>query len=606
MSIRSYNKDNLKRLGGTVAMTATEVDEHLDPLHFWTRHAQLVLVDLTVFRDGEAHAPTRGGRTWLGPFSGRPRLIEQLAPAVRELCEYAAPKTISQYRQSLRAWWRLFDAVESSALQPESVRVETVVDVTEVHRQRAYDGGMSRAVFQMFVLFLNLVRKSLGLTRLYWDAPEDPVPLRHLPPRWQIDQFRFHLKRSWFAALTRWERAEQLLAGEPPLNDREAGLLKNYHRFDATVTRTGSPRPSAEEIWGEMSCSTFDNRGYSVLQMLNGRYPNAYDIRVAFHLCLASTGWNPSTLLALDVDTNFIEPHPKDPTRYLMTGFKARSKSEQVTEGLRKSRGSPGGVIQELIARTAPLREKLRKDLKELRARLIKLAASGATQEELNATRKHVLRLEQGVKSPWLYVTPATDTIVWLDRNKTTHSRGLRGGRNSFLDDLVEEINAKQPADRQLSKLKASDFRDAFAEYAYQISGGTVLYVMKVLGHKHPTTTQIYLDNTLLNEESDRLYRSFSNSLWHEIRVHGRVDPTIVAKWSRDGTVTDTERARLNDYRSLRRSRIGVGCKDPTHPPKHIAPSFNADGKAMCGVQRCTLCLDHAVKQRPVSASVRR
>ncbi|MFG7159711.1 hypothetical protein ACGYU5_03685 [Burkholderia pseudomallei] len=599
MRIRNYKKDNLKEkaLPVEAVIASPELSKpESEPLRFWTRHAHSQPVDLTVFRDGQAHAPSgRGGNGWLGPFSGRPQLIAQLAPVFRELCEYAAPSTVSQYRLSLRTWWRIFDAVESSALQPDRIRVQTVVDISEVHRQHAHDQGMTRTVFQVFVQILNLVRKSLGLARLYWDAPEDSAPVRHLPPQWQIDQIRFHLKRNWFATLTRWERAEQLVAGEPPLSDTETGLLKNYRRFDATVTRTGSPRPRAEEIWGEMTPSTFNNRGYSIPLMLDGRYPNAHDIRVAFHLCLASTGWNPSTLLALDVDANFIEPHPKDPTRYLMTGFKARGKSEQVTEGLRKSRGSAGGIIQELITRTQPLREQLREDLEELREQYANLATSGATQEELNATRKQMLRLEQGVKSPWLYVTPARDVVVWLEQHKSTQARGLRGARNSFLDDLVEEINAKQPADRQLSKLRAGDFRDAFAAYAYRISGGMVLYVMKVLGHRHPTTTQIYLDNTLLNAESDRLYRSFSNSLWHEIRVHGRVDPTVIAKWSRDGTVTAAERARLDEYRSLRRSRIGVGCKDSTRPPKHIAPTFKADGKAMCDVHRCTLCLDNAV-----------
>src|SRR5690606_31634827 len=47
--------------------------------------------------------------------------------------------------------------------------------------------------------------------------------------------------------------------------------------------------------------------------------------------------------------------------------------------------------------------------------------------------------------------------------------------------------------------------------------------------------------------------------------------------------------------RSLMRSRIGVGCKDPTNPPKHIAPNFVPDGKAVCHVQRCLLCIEHAV-----------
>jgi hypothetical protein len=118
---------------------------------------------------------------------------------------------------------------------------------------------------------------------------------------------------------------------------------------------------------------------------------------------------------------------------------------------------------------------------------------------------------------------------------------------------------------------------------------------MKALGHKSLRSTQVYLDNTLLNEQSVKLYQAFSNAMWTEIKVHKRLDPTVIAKFSRDGEASDEQCQRLAMYRSLRRSRIGVGCKDPAHPPSHIAPNFRADGKALCHVQRCTLCLEHAV-----------
>ncbi|WP_374428008.1 hypothetical protein [Ideonella dechloratans] len=103
------------------------------------------------------------------------------------------------------------------------------------------------------------------------------------------------------------------------------------------------------------------------------------------------------------------------------------------------------------------------------------------------------------------------------------------------------------------------------------------------------------MDNTLLNDQSVKLYQTFSNAMWTEIKVHKRLDPTVIAKFSRDGEASDEQRQRLAMYRSLRRSRIGVGCKDPAHPPSHIAPNFRADGKALCHVHRCTLCLEHAV-----------
>jgi hypothetical protein len=52
--------------------------------------------------------------------------------------------------------------------------------------------------------------------------------------------------------------------------------------------------------------------------MLCGSYPDSFDIRVAFHLCMATTGWNPAVLLSLDVTTSIIEKHPKDPGRYIL------------------------------------------------------------------------------------------------------------------------------------------------------------------------------------------------------------------------------------------------------------------------------------------------
>lgn len=118
---------------------------------------------------------------------------------------------------------------------------------------------------------------------------------------------------------------------------------------------------------------------------------------------------------------------------------------------------------------------------------------------------------------------------------------------------------------------------------------------MKALGHRSISSIQGYLNNTLLNDEHKKLYITFSEALWSEIATHQRIDPTIIAHRSRYGSVSSEQRKRIEDYRTLMRSRVGVGCADPTNPPKRIAPDFIADGKAMCHIQRCTLCLENAV-----------
>jgi hypothetical protein len=593
MGIRQYKKDNLHALAAPLtpihAQENPEDSKSDSDLLFWTRHGKHpVLVNLTLFRDGEVQRSSAGG-SWSGSFTGRPMLIEQLAPALKALVEYASRQTVEKYLHALRVWWRILDTVDALGNKP----VESVADISELHRQCALDEGIDRLPFSNFVRLANLARLSKNIPQLHWFAPNRKITKRYLPPEWQTRAIRFKLKHEWFRALARWERAEQLMNGSKPAGPQEENLLQNYTRFQAAQSMTGGQIPRAEELWEELPGWKFTYQGYSITEMLRGFYPDAYDVRVAFHLCLANTGWNPSVLVDLDVSDDFLEPHPKDSTRYLMRGFKARGKSEQVTEGLFKSRGSAGMVIRHLVERTQPLRNQLNRLHSDLTAAYEKLKSQGAPEPELNIAKTEIIKVKRHARSVWLYVS-AQGGITSLD-SSSYHRRLNREKVGSFVAELVEGMNESQPADRQISAIKATDFRDAFAAYAYTISGGLVLFVMKALGHKKIKSTQDYINNSLLNEQSNQLYRTFSNALWSEIKLHGRIDPTILAKWSRDGNVTDCERNRLEEYRSLKRSRIGVGCKNPTSPPPRIAPDFIPNGTALCPVQRCTLCVENAV-----------
>lgn len=599
LGIRKYKKDHLKELAPTLVAipAAVEQSNSEDPLRFWTKHSHPILVELSVFALGDQKTIKRSGR-FRGGFSGRPQLIAELAPVLKPLMEYLAPRSCKHYLQALRDWWHLLDGVEEVLRQTGTnfERVLSVSQITELHRQRAYDQNMDRCAFGNILTAINIVRKHRGLRQLHWQRPEEGTSIRHLPPEWQTRKLRIALKHGWFRTLRRWERADELIEDSAPSDSEEERLQRNYILFQKAIVLTGHPRPPASSLCGDMTSQIFSKRGYSVAEMLKGRYPDAEDIRYAFHLCLANTGWNAAVFLSLNANEPFIEPHPKDPTRYLLRGYKARARSEQMTEGMYKSKGSAGVILQTLMHRTEPLRAYLRKELSIESARLEQMMAEEESREVLDEQRKRVVKLSEGVSSVWLYVTSKNEEILWLDQHCGSYIRGLHDrDKSNFLDWVIGRINSQQPEDRQLSPIKASDFRDAFAAYAYRISGGMVLYVMKVLGHKSLQSTQRYLDNTLLNEQSVELYQTFSNSLWSEIKLHGRLDPTIIAHYSRHGITTPEHRERLNEYRDLSRSRIGVGCKDPAHPPKRIAPNFRPDGKAKCHVHRCMLCLEHAV-----------
>jgi hypothetical protein len=600
LSIRSNanGKDQLRGREPAFALVeASPPQQSADPLRFRTSHpSKAVSVDLGVFQTGQQQVRATG-MLWNGPFRGRPELIAEMAPAIQDHLAPLAEKSVSQYLIALRTWWRLLDALE--LVIPDEAALTSTAQLTELHRQRAFDQGMDRLTFGNFLLLTNLTRSGLGLKPLYWQRPEPRKVKRHLPPQWQTDLVRRELKHRWFAALDRWALASELVRSGAPLISREEGpaifseqerLLRNYLRFEEIVVSTGHPRPSAKQLTGDQSTRQFYDDGNTTMDMMLGRYPDGDDIRAALHLCLATTGWNPAVLLSLNVDEPFIEPHPKDSSRYVLRGIKERgARSEQVSEGLFKTQGGAAAVLQTLIRQTDPLRQQLRRE----HLLLSKQHASEVlTTDERQALEQRMTSLEQGLRSPWLFVSHVGDGIHWLD-DKNFSGSTLK--RKSYLGDVVEQLNVRQPTERQLSPLKPTDFRDAYAAHVYHANGGSILAVMKALGHRRLSSTKVYLDNTLLREEHRKLYSTFSAALWGEIAANARVDPAILAKMSRDGDITSEERERLHSYRTLLRSRIGVGCKDPKNPPRHIAPDFVPDGEKTCHVQRCTLCLDHAV-----------
>jgi hypothetical protein len=161
---------------------------------------------------------------------------------------------------------------------------------------------------------------------------------------------------------------------------------------------------------------------------------------------------------------------------------------------------------------------------------------------------------------------------------------------------IVERINEHRSlSDGNIPWVKASDFRDIFAEYVYRVSGGSVLAVQKALGHRSPFTTSKYLDNKIINAASARTFVTYTNEMWSMCFSSGQLDHTVLRQILEREHITPEQRLRLAEYRKLKKSRIGVGCKDPTNPPARIAPQFKPNGQTLCTVQRCTLCIENAV-----------
>jgi hypothetical protein len=561
-------------------------------------------VDLTIFATGvQPGGGTSGLRALhrilrkggLGstpePFRGRPELITQLAPAFRELYLFQSRVSVRGGLASLYEWFRFFDDIEAkgTALGKPVPAVNRAEDITEVHRQLALDAGITWQHFGPFKRVLNLTRQGMKLRELPWPEPERPDPKRVLPDIAHITALRHEFKHRWFAAVDRWSRMDSLINEESGLSAPDRNARENYLWLQDAMASTGKGWPSFDELT-PLGPGHFYQTDLSVRTMLSSRYADRNEVLAAFHLCLSTTGWNPQTLLDFDAtNSDALRSHPKDATRYVMRAFKARSKLYQFSEGLWKSKSAPGVVIHTLIERTAPLRLQLQRELEHAQVELKRLQEQGGPREEIDASRLTVTRLAEGTRSAWLY--PDNDgTIGWLADGNWGKTNG-----GAYLTKVVHELNARRPPDKQIPHFRPSDFRDGFAAFAYLHSGGMVYFVMRVLGHKWVKSTEAYIRNTFLNERSINVYRAFANGIWQEIKIHKRLDPTILALVTRDGSASTRQRRRIAEYRQLRKSRLGVGCLDPFHPPKAVAPGFRANGKRKCSTQRCTLCIENAV-----------
>jgi len=199
VSIRTYNKDHLKKHVGVTLAAPVRVDapESGDSLVFWTLHQKEPCeVNLHPFAEGQndVNSPRRGGNIFR-PFTGRQELIRQLAPAIQEALSYAAKGTVATYMNALREWWRVLDAVEFAAAtagQPMT-RVEDVRLLTQVHSEFAHRSGLPRQRFGTFRALVDTTRMALGVRHTYWESPEDPDQPKHIPPQEQRNALRLEV-----------------------------------------------------------------------------------------------------------------------------------------------------------------------------------------------------------------------------------------------------------------------------------------------------------------------------------------------------------------------------------------------------------------------------
>lgn len=620
MSLRTYNKDHIKEHAG-VSLT---VQPHLDnpksgdSLVFWTKNNKHPCkVDLRPYSTGQtkSNSPTKGGKNFV-PFSGRPELIRQLTPAIEEFLAYAPKATVAGAMNTLRDWWRILDSVESAAAEAGQLmtRVEDVRLLTQVHCEWAHRSGMPRQSFGRFRSIVNVTRLALGLTKIFWESPEDTDLQKHIPSQEQRNALRFAIRDACRSVLDKWELSDSLSQIDTePAEPTQSELWRNVKYMRSIQKATGKTLPTADDLdniptWALNTIRTLR------LDVRESIFPNNWDAHAVWHLCALNTGWNPSTLTTLDVTKSFLLSHfkddPNDPHRrfvlsaetYELVGEKERAggKSQFVT-GQWKTQDGPGHLIKTYLERVEPLREVLKQQLAQEQLKYKQM--DDANYEARMAQFEKITKIQQGVCSVWLYVNHF-GKISWMQGNNDLVGM-LNNKQVTFLEKITYSLNAKRAkvnAQRKenssdflkllepIPRVTAKDFRVWFADYVYRASNGNLLQVKKALNHSLMRTTSSYTNTNILNQDTNNIARSFLNILVSELDV-GRIDLTIIAHLHRHGKMTTEQEELLAQARTLPKSRLKIGCKDTRRPPPHIKATVNND----CDVQRCLLCLENAV-----------
>lgn len=622
MSIRNPNKDHLNKHRGVEPVDTPLAPQSDDPLRFWTQHpTENTLFELYVFADGENEKPTRA--RWSGPFSGRPDLIMELAPAIQARLTLAAAKTCAKYKVALRKFWRVLDQLEAtiSADGRTVERLTSVKNLTHLHEAAMHRNGIDMHQFGIIVALADDTRRLMRVPPLFWTAPLERVPDRQLIPADQAKVLKTAIKQDWEKVRKTWARHDAIRRGEEPdtlsewekrdavivlqYAERNDELRRNWQHLVRIQNTTSRTLPTPEQLNdGRPSLSAWT--GLESMLMRGIAFPTVEEADIAFHAALMGSGWNPSTLInGLDATLpERIFLHPKDAKQSVlmvddteateeisdditMQGSKRRAGGRmQFCLGQKKNPSSPPAIVAVWLERTAALREQLQHDCADVSTELARLKATGAARKTIERQFKVLQTLQQGLRNVWLYVDGA-GKINWIDGLLWSRYRlGTEQKRCSYLDRVIGRLNAKRAArdESDIGRITPSDFRDIYARWVYTQTGGNIIAVMLALGHGSLRSTNAYTDNNIFSAENDETVRQFMTHLFEELQK-GRMDLTILSQLVRHGPLTPEMQSRLEEYRHLLRSRVKVGCADAKHPPAHIKPDHE-EGK-WCETHRC-------------------
>lgn len=623
MGIRKSSKDHLREhaLRDGLALVESPVPNQGpqdtsqdDPLVFWTQHPRKpTRVDLNEFKTGKSERRTRRDEKL---FTGRPDLIKELLPAIKDALIVAAPATATQTLTSLRSWFSILDEVESkAATQGNAIKpVASVLDLGPLHQARGFE-VLHDTQFTVFRAIVDTTRVALGAKPTFWPSPSRGDSVKHLPPLEQRKALRVAIRHACLKVVDRWAELDEIeRLDREPVDAEQAALWRALRHHRAVEQRTGNPAPSLDDLRPTGNANSVQEKFKMTGTELAGLvYPDKTQALAVFTQCMAVTGWNVAVMLGLDIGAAggsqspaCLFNHPKDERRFCLVGVKDRAGGkEQYAFGQWKSQSMPGYLIRTYLARVEPLRRMLQQELQHTEGRLNSANDRDLTSKDQQKLIKRLTWLRNAVRSPWLYRDRASRVNMLDDDFVCETRRSSKAGtleRWTYLEWVLEGLNRRREQDNKhrakanltplspIPPVTYGDFRDWFAHEVYTSTFGNVLAVQEALNHAQISTTQRYLNNQILNAQAKQKALEFAEVLTQALD-DGQIDLTRMALQVRHGPLTPEHEKRLAELRKLPRSRQNVGCQNPAEPPPHL----NATPGKSCDQQRCLLCPQNAV-----------
>lgn len=544
---------------------------------------------------GAGEAPPSGAKihNWLGGFSGRPGLLNDLMPAITVSYRDRPLISCQNLKGALRAFWRFLDTYEE--WQRDNGRPIPRIDrlhhisgaILDLFSQPGPENRWKQAndtrAAQLRALILDAVHLH-GLPELNMstlarrrgsprDTPTDEEGLSLIR----------YLRGEVAGIFRRWQRADALaatgrdlitlLAGRSGRVPRELAATEAdaHATYRALIQRVGHPLPHVKQLLHALQLGTEGNHQipmwwprYSGLNLPPGRsegdrvswmdcssglYPNSADIATCVLLCLARSAWNPSTLLNLDIE-DWHATYDKDHAWI----YAPKDRVRGVLQHTISSTHHPTNIyhiIRRLIQRNDSLRHWVR------------------------GNKDSVLQPEIALRTPWLGTSnkPADLLFVADPRRATT--------LNNWLTRHITNHNEWPGRKTNVRAMTCGDFRDIAAAIMYRESRYSTWTLMLMLGHKNMSTTRIYGYRHSTRQESHKLVAQVLDNTLQQIGDTRSWDSVLTRAKIEGVQVTADGVQRLNDYRRSR-TYSGAICQRPLEPPISIDPNHPRDGMTPC------------------------